>query len=88
MDWKLDEKEINECLEVEDALRDLDDDDGAKWVKTDSDCKYYTNSLAKFHDSHAHHISFTHGTQFMSFFLLFQLLCLKCKGACGYVCFF
>ena len=37
MDWKLDEKEINECLE--DALRDLDDD-GAKWVKTDSDCKY------------------------------------------------
>ncbi|CAD6224865.1 unnamed protein product [Miscanthus lutarioriparius] len=37
LDWKLDEKEINECLEVEDALRDLDDDDGAKWVKTDSD---------------------------------------------------
>jgi hypothetical protein len=38
LDWKLDEKEINECLE--DALRDLDDDDdGAKWVKTDSDCK-------------------------------------------------
>ncbi|XP_066394383.1 protein DEEPER ROOTING 1-like [Miscanthus floridulus] len=36
LDWKLDEKEINECLE--DALRDLDDDDdGAKWVKTDSD---------------------------------------------------
>lgn len=34
LDWKLDEKEINECLE--DALRDLDDD-GAKWVKTDSD---------------------------------------------------
>nr|CAB3453500.1 unnamed protein product [Digitaria exilis] len=36
LDWKLDEKEINECLE--DVLRDLDDD-GAKWVKTDSDCK-------------------------------------------------
>ncbi|CAL5081638.1 unnamed protein product [Urochloa decumbens] len=34
LDWKLDEKEINECLE--DALRDLDDE-GAKWVKTDSD---------------------------------------------------
>jgi hypothetical protein len=38
LDWKLDEKEIDECLD--DALRDLDDD-GAKWVKTDSDCKYY-----------------------------------------------
>ncbi|EMS54923.1 hypothetical protein TRIUR3_20000 [Triticum urartu] len=35
LDWKPDEQEINECLE--DALRDLDDD-GAKWVKTDSDC--------------------------------------------------
>lgn len=34
LDWKLDEKEIDECLD--DALRDLDDD-GAKWVKTDSD---------------------------------------------------
>ncbi|KAL5201568.1 hypothetical protein ABZP36_035922 [Zizania latifolia] len=34
LDWKPDEKEINECLE--DALRDLDDD-GAKWVKTDSE---------------------------------------------------
>lgn len=34
LDWKPDEQEINECLE--DALRDLDDD-GAKWVKTDSD---------------------------------------------------
>ncbi|KAL6846503.1 hypothetical protein ACP4OV_023951 [Aristida adscensionis] len=34
LDWKPDEKEINECLE--EALRDLDDD-GAKWVKTDSD---------------------------------------------------
>lgn len=58
LDWKLDEKEINECLE--DALRDLDDDDddGAKWVKTDSDCKYY-KSLAKFYVSHALHISFT-----------------------------
>lgn len=31
LDWKPDEQEINE-----DALRDLDDD-GAKWVKTDSD---------------------------------------------------
>ncbi|KAL6656075.1 hypothetical protein ACP70R_006901 [Stipagrostis hirtigluma subsp. patula] len=37
LDWKPDEKEINEYLE--DALRDLDDD-GAKWVKTDSDCNY------------------------------------------------
>jgi hypothetical protein len=36
LDWKLDEREVSECLE--DALRDLDDD-GAKWVKTDSDCK-------------------------------------------------
>jgi hypothetical protein len=36
LDWKLDDREISECLE--DALRDLDDD-GAKWVKTDSDCK-------------------------------------------------
>lgn len=36
LDWKPDETEINECLE--DALRDLDDD-GAKWVKTDSECK-------------------------------------------------
>uniref|UniRef100_A0A0E0QRY2 Uncharacterized protein n=1 Tax=Oryza rufipogon TaxID=4529 RepID=A0A0E0QRY2_ORYRU len=35
LDWKPDETEINECLE--DALRDLDDD-GAKWVKTDSEC--------------------------------------------------
>uniref|UniRef100_J3MXU1 Uncharacterized protein n=1 Tax=Oryza brachyantha TaxID=4533 RepID=J3MXU1_ORYBR len=38
LDWKPEEKEINECLE--DALRDLDDDDdddGAKWVKTDSE---------------------------------------------------
>ncbi|XP_062194177.1 protein DEEPER ROOTING 1-like [Phragmites australis] len=34
LDWKPDEKEINGCLE--DALRDLDED-GAKWVKTDSD---------------------------------------------------
>ncbi|KAJ1289831.1 hypothetical protein BS78_02G194900 [Paspalum vaginatum] len=34
LDWKLDEKAINECLE--DALRDLDED-GAKWDKTDSD---------------------------------------------------
>lgn len=34
LDWKLDEKEINECLEG--ALCDLDDE-GAKWVKTDSD---------------------------------------------------
>ncbi|KAF0913967.1 hypothetical protein E2562_025378 [Oryza meyeriana var. granulata] len=34
LDWKPDKKEINECLE--DALRDLDDD-GAKWVKTDSE---------------------------------------------------
>ncbi|KAK3133427.1 hypothetical protein QOZ80_6AG0536400 [Eleusine coracana subsp. coracana] len=34
LDWKLDEREISECLE--DALRDLDDD-GAKWDKTDSD---------------------------------------------------
>ncbi|XP_062199772.1 protein DEEPER ROOTING 1-like [Phragmites australis] len=34
LDWRPDEKEINEYLE--DALRDLDDD-GAKWVKTDSD---------------------------------------------------
>lgn len=34
LDWKLDDKEIDECLE--DALSDLDDD-GAKWVKTDSD---------------------------------------------------
>jgi hypothetical protein len=33
LDQKLDEKEINECLE--DALRDLDDD-GAKWIKIDS----------------------------------------------------
>ncbi|XP_037437969.1 uncharacterized protein LOC119305586 isoform X1 [Triticum dicoccoides] len=39
LDWKPDEQEINECLE--DALRDLDDD-GAKWVKTDSDCKLHT----------------------------------------------
>ncbi|TVU09712.1 hypothetical protein EJB05_43204 [Eragrostis curvula] len=29
LDWKLDEREINECLE--DALRDLDED-GAKWL--------------------------------------------------------
>lgn len=34
LDWKPDEKEINECLQ--DVLRDLDDD-GAKWVKTDSE---------------------------------------------------
>ncbi|CAM0951519.1 unnamed protein product [Alopecurus aequalis] len=34
LDWRPDEKEINECLE--DALSDLEDD-GAKWVKTDSD---------------------------------------------------
>ncbi|KAG8050095.1 hypothetical protein GUJ93_ZPchr0009g159 [Zizania palustris] len=34
LDWKPNEKEINECLE--DALRDLDDD-GTKWVKTDSE---------------------------------------------------
>jgi hypothetical protein len=45
LDWKLDEKEINECLE--NALRDLDDD-GAKWVKTDSYCQYY-KSVAKLH---------------------------------------
>uniref|UniRef100_A0ACD5Y1M7 Uncharacterized protein n=1 Tax=Avena sativa TaxID=4498 RepID=A0ACD5Y1M7_AVESA len=34
LDWRPDEKEINECLE--DALSDLEDD-GEKWVKTDSD---------------------------------------------------
>jgi hypothetical protein len=40
LDWKPDQNEIDELLE--DALSDVDDDDddGAKWVKTDSDCKF------------------------------------------------
>jgi hypothetical protein len=78
LDWKLDEKEISECLE--DALRDLDDD-GAKWVKTDSDCKYYICTCSEFPPlflKRAMHISFAcqltgfEVTVFMLFFLIFS----------------